>query len=298
MARYRIEHRTVYDYAGPVVLAQQRVRLLPRTLPWQRCLQFSLQSDPPWQSAQLEYDYFGNGMHSLFYGGSWQQLSLVTSSEVELGERPWHGCALPDSPPWEQVRAAVRQPQHARQAEFCFASPLVPLQADIADFARPYFSAGRPLLAAVQALMQAVHEQFAYQPGHTDSNSSVEQVWRSRRGVCQDFAHLMLCALRGVGLAARYMSGYLRTEPPPGQPRLVGSDATHAWIAVWCPPLGWVEFDPTNNQLAGTDYIVLGWGRDYGDISPVRGVITGAAGHRLQVQVTVWPEPEYPAAAG
>lgn len=300
MVRYRIEHQTHYHYHSPVAVAQQLVRLQPRALPWQRCLQFHLDCQPQPHSQLYENDYFDNALHSLSFVGAHDQLQLLAVSHVEVGPRPWANLELAHSPAWERVRALLTGPQGqpawavsaaAQAAEFTFISPLVPRWADLAQFARSSFAPGRPLLEATQELMERLHQHLSYVPGHTDSNSTVPEVWQSRRGVCQDFAHIMLTALRSLGLAARYVSGYLRTEPPAGQARLIGCDASHAWVAVWCPRWGWVEFDPTNNQRANSDYVVLAWGRDFTDVSPVRGVISGAAGHSLQVAVTVWPEP-------
>lgn len=292
MERYFIDHITLYDYEGAVSVAQQLVRLQPRSLPWQRCLSFELSSDPQPQSRLQEYDYFGNPMLSLGYAGAHQRLSLHARSTVEVDDRPWQLAAFGLGPAWEEALRVVQNGADVRVGEFCFASPLLPPHAPATAFARTFFTPGRPLLEACHDLMLALHDRFAYVPGHTDSDSTVAQVWDSGKGVCQDFAHIMITALRGLGLAARYVSGYLRTEPPPGQPRLVGADASHAWVAVWCPRFGWVEFDPTNARLADSHYVVLGWGRDFADVSPVRGVITGAAGHRLTVEVTVWPEGE------
>lgn len=292
MERYCIEHKTVYHYDSPVSVAQQLVRLQPRALPWQRCQSFRLEAEPQPQTALPEQDYFGNPMQSLGFAGAHSQLLLLARSVVEVGARPWAAAGMDDSPAWEVVRDALAGSGQARVAEYRFASPLVPRFLPAAEFARISFAPGRPLLEACFELMLRLHAAFDYQAGVTDSSSTVAQVWHSGQGVCQDFAHIMLAALRGLGLAARYASGYLRTEPPAGQPRLVGSDASHAWVAVWCPRWGWVEFDPTNRQLANTDYIVLGWGRDFADVSPIRGVITGPAAHRLEVEVTVWPESE------
>lgn len=297
MERYFIDHLTVYDYEGAVSVAQQLVRLQPRTLPWQRCLAFELGSDPQPQSRLQEYDYFGNAMLTLCYAGAHQRLSLRARSTVEVGMRPWANEPLHGSPAWEDVRDLAHSGSDVRTGEFCFPSPLLPPHAPATAFARASFTARRPLLDACHDLMQRLHTRFSYVAGQTDSNSTVAQVWDSGKGVCQDFAHIMITALRGLGLPARYVSGYVRTEPPRGQQRLVGADASHAWVAVWCPRLGWVEFDPTNARLADEHYVVLGWGRDFTDISPVRGVITGAAAHRLTVEVTVWPEGELQDAA-
>lgn len=292
MERYCIDHKTVYDYGSPVSVAQQLVRLQPRALPWQCCLSFSLQADPPPQEALPEYDYFGNRMQSLGFAGAHRQLMLLARSVVDVGLRPWARIGMDDSPAWELARDVLAGSEQAQLAEYRFFSPLVPRFMPATEFARSSFSPGRPLLEACFDLMLRLHAAFDYAPGASDSSSTVQQLWDSGKGVCQDFAHFMLAALRGLGLAARYVSGYLCTQPPPGQERLVGSDASHAWVALWCPRWGWVEFDPTNRRLADIDYIVLGWGRDFGDVSPVRGVITGASGHGLKVEVSVWPQSE------
>lgn len=290
MERYRIEHKTIYTYESPVSVAQQLVRLQPLVLPWQRCVSYRLLASPEPHSHVLEQDYFGNATRSLGFIGAHEALVLESLSEVEVFERPWAGALMSDSPAWESVRDSLSSNEEGLVAEYRFPSPLVPRFAPVMEFAKTSFTAHRPLLEACHDLMLRIYNSFEYAPGLTDSKSTVAEVWKTRKGVCQDFAHIMISALRGLGLAARYVSGYLRTDPPPGQPRLVGSDASHAWVAVWCPRWGWVEFDPTNKQLANTDYIVIAWGRDFTDVSPIRGVITGAAGHKLEVEVTVWPE--------
>lgn len=290
MERYRIEHKTLYHYDSPVSVAQQLVRLQPRSLPWQRSLSFNLQCTPEPHSTLLEYDYFGNSIRSLGFVGAHTELELLTTSQIEVYDRPWVNALMSDSPSWESVRSSLAGNEEAQVSEFRFPTTLVPHFLPAVEFARESFTSRRPLLEACFDLMMRLHATFEYAPGQTDSDSTVAEVWKTRKGVCQDFAQIMICALRGLGLAARYVSGYLRTEPPPGQPRLVGSDASHAWVAVWCPRWGWVEFDPTNKQLANTDYIIIAWGRDFTDISPVRGVISGSSGHELKVEVTVWPE--------
>jgi len=197
--------------------------------------------------------------------------------------------------PWEAVRehlAYRRGVPYVEAAQFCFASPYVPLHEDFAHYARACFTPGRPLMEAAAALMSRIHQDFAYAPQATDAGTPALEALRLRRGVCQDFAHVMTGCLRSLGLAARYASGYLLTTPPPGQPRLVGADASHAWVSVWSPgPDGgaWHDLDPTNDRAPGEDYVTLALGRDYADVAPLRGVIHGGGRHVLHVAVTVAP---------
>lgn len=294
MQHFRIEHLTACEYSRPLSLAQQLVRLQPRSLPWQRCLQFELLAQPQPYCERREYDYFGNAMLSLGFANVGQQLQLLARSEVAVGQRPWAEARDDDSPSWDSVVRQLRHVGSLRELEFCYATALTQSSTELSEFAQLSFPAGRPLLAACQDLLQRLHAELCYQPGQTDHATTAAQAWASRCGVCQDFAHIMIAALRSLGLAARYVSGYVRTEPPPGGTRLLGCDASHAWLAVWCPRWGWVELDPTNRQRANSDYIVLAWGRDFADVSPVRGVLTGGASQQVQVAVTVWPERELP----
>jgi transglutaminase-like putative cysteine protease len=174
-------------------------------------------------------------------------------------------------------------------SEFAFESPFVPALAALRDYAVASFAPRRPLLPAARELMARIHADFTYDGNATEVHTPLAQVLADRRGVCQDFAHLMIGALRALGLPARYVSGYLLTQPPPGQARLLGADASHAWTGLWCPPLGWIDFDPTNDVLPGdgATHVTLAWGRDYGDVMPLRGVIRGGGEHRLAVAVTV-----------
>ncbi|MCY1426970.1 Transglutaminase-like superfamily protein [compost metagenome] len=202
---------------------------------------------------------------------------------------------LADSPAWEQVRLELSYSgrplgvEELEAARFRFESPYVNLKQNFVAWADDCFVPGRPLLLAVQALMAKIFSEFTYDAAATQVATPLAQVLEEKRGVCQDFAHLMLACLRSRGLAARYVSGYLLTQPPAGKPRLIGADASHAWIAVWCPQLGWVDFDPTNNLLPALEHITLAWGRDFGDVSPLRGVILGGGSHDPEVSVTVMP---------
>ena len=203
--------------------------------------------------------------------------------------------ALASSPPWEEVRDSLAYgatPVLIEPNCFLFESPYVRVKHEFSAYAGPCFTPQRPLLEAVQALMSLIYTEFEFDPEATTVATPVLQILEEKRGVCQDFAHLMLSCLRSLGLAARYVSGYLLTQPPPGKPRLVGADASHAWISVYCPSLVggiWVDFDPTNNLLPDTQHITLAWGRDFGDVSPLRGVILGGDEHELDVAVTVTP---------
>jgi transglutaminase-like putative cysteine protease len=212
--------------------------------------------------------------------------SLVEVLAVEPGAEPEL------SPPWEDVREAfspgVRAPA-GDAVEFEHASTYIALAPELAEFARASFTPRRPLLAAAVDLMHTIHREFRFDPSATTITTPVSRVLVERRGVCQDFAHLQISCLRSLGLPARYVSGYLLTDPPPGQPRLTGADASHAWLSVYCPRSGWVDLDPTNDVLPSVRHVTLAWGRDYGDVSPLRGVILGGAQHELEVGVSVVP---------
>ena len=294
--RYRIRHVTEYRYQSPVNVGQQILRLKARTLPWQHCHAFALLVEPQPVSVVEEKDYFGNAMHSVSLAGPHDRLLLQADSEVSVGPRPWNIEEFVNTLAWDEVAAAVREPavpDAVMASEFRFVSPMIPLLAEATRFARQEFHPHRPLLEAVDALNQRLYQEYDYAPGVTHIATPLLEVLANKSGVCQDFAHVLVAGLRGLGLPVRYVSGYLRTNPPEGKTRLIGADASHAWIAVWCPGWGWVEFDPTNGCLADERYIVLGWGRDFGDVSPVRGVLSGGGAHDLKVAVTVWPESEW-----
>ena len=199
------------------------------------------------------------------------------------------------SPAWDQTRDSLTyssQPMTPERIEACryrFESPYVHLKKTFVEFSESCFPPGEPLLLGVQALMEKIFSEFTFDAEATQVATPLVEVLERRRGVCQDFAHLMLACLRSRGLAARYISGYLLTQPPPGQPRLIGADASHAWVSVFCPVSGWVDFDPTNNVQPALEHITLAWGRDFSDVSPLRGVILGGGNHDPEVRVTVMP---------
>ncbi|MGF6088458.1 transglutaminase family protein [Pseudomonas sp. 18173] len=292
-AHYQIFHDTHYHYDSPVSLAQQLAHLWPRACDWQRCSGRQLQISPQPTSRRDELDVFGNPLTRLAFERPHDELLVNASLTIEVLPRP-----VPDfnrSAPWESTRSALTyssQPLSPPLLEACryrFESPYVHLKSNFVEFSESCFPAGRPLLLGVQALMEKIFSEFTFDAEATQVATPLVEVLERRRGVCQDFAHLMLACVRSRGLAARYISGYLLTQPPPGQPRLIGADASHAWVSVFCPVLGWVDFDPTNNVQPALEHITLAWGRDFSDVSPLRGVILGGGNHDPEVRVTVMP---------
>ena len=290
----RVVHETRYDYAPPVKTAQHMTHLKPADSALQRLLSHRLEISPAPAQQREAIDVYGNTRAFFSLQSRHDQLVVRARSLVETSVR----VAVQTSPAWEDVRERSRYHRGAAYdpaAEFVFASPYVPRHADFIAYARPSFTARRPLLNAARELMERIHADFEYETEATDVGTPARQAMQLRKGVCQDFAHVMLACLRSMGLPARYVSGYLLTEPPPGKTRLVGSDASHAWVSVYVPAgesgaAGqWADLDPTNQRAPGEDYVTLATGRDYADVSPVRGVLHGGAKHKLRVAVTVSP---------
>ncbi|CAI8823676.1 transglutaminase family protein [Pseudomonas sp. IT-P260] len=292
-AHYQIFHDTCYHYDSPVSLAQQLAHLWPRECAWQRCTEQRLLISPQPTTRRDELDVFGNPLTRLAFERPHDELQVNARLTVEVLARPLADFSL--SPAWEQTRNALTyssQPLSAEMLEACryrFQSPYVHLKRSFVEFSESCFPPGKPLLLGVQALMQKIFSEFTFDAEATQVATPLVEVLERRRGVCQDFAHLMLACVRSRGLAARYISGYLLTQPPPGQPRLIGADASHAWVSVFCPVSGWVDFDPTNNVQPALEHITLAWGRDFSDVSPLRGVILGGGSHDPEVRVTVMP---------
>jgi transglutaminase-like putative cysteine protease len=291
-SRYTVDHETRYAYRVPVAQSWQLAHLTPRELPWQHVFSHELRIDPAADERRDERDAFGNGVTHFAVHGPHPLLRVRMLAQVEVDERPDARASV--GPAWEAVRDALRNDPAqddlvpARMSE---QSALVPWSESARAYAAPSLGAGRPWLAAVSDLMQRIHADFEFEPGAPTVTTQVDEVLELRSGVCQDFAHLMLACLRGHGLPARYVSGYLLTDPPPGRARLLGVDASHAWIAAYSPEHGWVEFDPTNGHLADQRYITLAWGADFADVVPLRGVILGGRGQSMAVEVSVIPEP-------
>lgn len=297
----RVIHETVYRYAPAVQHAQHMAHLQPRNGALQRVLDHALLVEPtPTQFERME-DVYGNTR--AFFSLPFTHEQLHVRAETLLETAP--PTAVAPGEPWTAVRerlAYQRGMDYHPATEFRFPSPYVPRHADFVAYAQPSFPPGRPIIEAASDLMARIHADFEYASDATDAGTPALESLTLRRGVCQDFAHVMIGCLRSIGLAARYVSGYLLTHPPAGQPRLIGADASHAWVSVWSPAAvsdeaddgpahhaQWVDLDPTNNRAAGEDYVTLAIGRDYSDVSPLRGVIHGGDNHVLQVAVTVEP---------
>lgn len=289
--RYRVRHATAYDYGEDVPVSHHLLHLTARAHPRQRIRRSVLTVEPSPAVRSDRTDYFGNTITYVAVQEPHRTFSVVAESEVEVYDLPALDTAA--TPAWEQVRDSLRTltgPDDGPEiTQYCFDSALVMSSPELLDYARKSFVAGRPAAAAVVDLMNRVHHDFAFDPEATTVATPMAEVMRKRRGVCQDFAHVIVGCVRAVGLPARYVSGYLRTLPPPGRPRLVGADVSHAWASVWCGPTGWLDVCPTNDCIASRDFITIAWGRDYDDVSPARGILVGGAGHGLTVSVDVEP---------
>ena len=244
-------------------------------------------------------DSFGNRTTKIDFTAEREYLRIISEFWVELRERPKPSAAAAKVP-WETVRDSLRYradrkfpADHLQATAFRFVSTNVPIDSRYAAYAREAFQPGRSLVEAADALMKKIHSDFSFDASATETFTPVEEAFRARRGVCQDFTHIMIACLRSIGLAARYMSGYILTHPPEGKARLVGADATHAWVAVFVPDFGWLELDPTNAIWPDLEHITLGWGRDFSDITPMRGVLLGGGEHEPEIAVTVVPEEEF-----
>jgi transglutaminase-like putative cysteine protease len=285
---FDVSHRTTYSYRRPVLQSQHLLHLTPRDSQRQTVLRHSILIEPA-PAAQSEVrDRYGNAVGILSVVDAHAELIVHARSTVDV--RPPELPMLGLSTPWEQVtrRALVGEDQlDLSVLEFVSASRHTRPFRDAIDYARPSFQPGRPILEAAFDLTQRIFRDFKFDASATDISTPVSHVMRQRRGVCQDFAHLALTCLRALKLPARYVSGYLLTYPPPGQPKLQGADASHAWIAVWTPEVGWVDFDPTNGVIPTNEHITVAYGRDYDDVSPISGVLFGGLDQRMAVAVDV-----------
>jgi transglutaminase-like putative cysteine protease len=287
---YKVSHQTEYRYESEVSASYGELHLLPREGPGQRTGSTSVLIDPPPHDLRHRVDLYGNRTGFFTVLTPHRSLVVKTISLVEVEQR---AAAPPASTvPWEEARDRLRPgadpagPWEA--ASFTLDSPLVARSGALADLAAPSFAAGRPLVLALEDLCHRLHGSFAYEPGATDVKTTLDEVLERRAGVCQDFAHVLIGCVRSMGLAARYVSGYLETDPPPGREKLQGADQSHAWASVWDPDVGWIDVDPTNDLFVGDRHIVTAWGRDYADVTPLKGVIyTAGSRHQLEVRVDV-----------
>lgn len=299
---YHLLHETSYRYSLPVHLSHQMLRLTPRSLPWQSCTSHAIRIAPEPQNLRFLIDSFGNPMQSFSLELDHTELTAFAESWVELTPRGLPAATLP----WEQVRDTLDYragrrmlPDDLLATHYLFESQHVRIKREFGRYAAECFQPGLPLMAGIDALMKRIFSEFTFDPHATTVSTPVTEVFMQKRGVCQDFAHFMLSCLRSLGLAARYVSGYLVTEPPPGQPRLIGADASHAWVSVYCPAQDggsgvWIDADPTNGVFPDISHITLGWGRDFLDVSPLRGVLIGGGEQTMTVAVTVTPAAERP----
>ncbi|MDX2287826.1 MAG: transglutaminase family protein [Hyphomicrobiaceae bacterium] len=287
MPRYIVSHRTTYSYSSPVIQSHHLMHLAPRVVPHQTNLRHSLTIEPApvWRSDRV--DYFGNPVTLIAIEDEHRQLSVRAVSEiaVTLGPKP----NLTATSAWETIATGGNAGIATEIVEYACGSRHARASRMLYDFARPSFPVGRPVLEGARHLMARIHKEFRFDSTSTDVTTPVETVLKQRSGVCQDFAHLMIAGLRAMGLPARYVSGYLLTYPPAGQKKLEGADASHAWVGVWAPETGWVEFDPTNDVINSGEHIAIAHGRDFDDVSPISGVLLGGGQHSVAVSVDVKP---------
>jgi transglutaminase-like putative cysteine protease len=288
--RYRITHSTRYGYEETIPLSHNVFRMRPREHAAQTCLQHQLLVLPAPEVRNEGFDYFGNHVTWFSLQEPHTVLRIAAESEVQVNPSGPH--EVTHGPSWEQVLQildAAPDTETLAAREFTFESPHVPWSPELAEFARPSLVSGRPFLQSVFDLTQRIHHDFKFIAGSTEIDTKVLDVFHSGQGVCQDFAHLQICCLRSLGFSARYVSGYIATYPPPGRERLTGADASHAWISVFAPGSGWVDFDPTNGLIPSDGHITLAWGRDYDDVGPARGILIGGHRHWMDVSVDVVP---------
>jgi len=295
---FEISHRTTYHYSAPVSQSHHILHLTPRSHYRQSVSRHSLLIDPAPAAKAEMVDDFGNPVSLITIEQAHRELLIHSRAQVEVF--PPRDIDTSRTASWNDVAAQLRAnlgPETFEAIQYSCPSRFIRPSRDLYKFARPSFPDGRPLLEAVQDLTARIYRDFKYHAGATDAATSVEEVLRIRRGVCQDFAHLEIACLRTMGLSARYVSGYLLTYPPAGQPKLIGADASHAWMSVWSPEAGWVDFDPTNNVIPREEHIAIAFGRDFQDVSPVSGVLLGGGEHEVEVAVDVNPVDGWPTTA-
>ncbi len=292
--KYRVAHTTRYHYEEDVTCSYGQIHLVPHELPGQTCARSEVTIEPVPVDYQERSDFFGNRFAYFEISSVHRELSVTTTSWVEIAvpvRREMVGAIEAAATPWESARSIPASDPEGRQ--FLLDSPLVEASAELAAYGRLSFTDGRPIVDALNDLAHRVYGDFAFKPGATGVSTTAGEVLEKKAGVCQDFAHLVIGCMRSLGLAARYVSGYLETNPPPGRPRQQGADVSHAWASVLVPGMGWIDVDPTNRQLVNERYVVTAWGRDYSDVPPLKGVIfTHGTTHDLEVMVDVLREGE------
>lgn len=291
--RFAITHRTRYKYSDPVAICQNQIMMVPRDLPRVRCHDTVMDITPEPSLSHSHCDYYGNLVHTFSIESAHKELSVVVTSDVEVTATSFPPADKTRA--WEMVRDAIAAGADRNwfeASEFHFYSPMVNLGRTFGDYALQSFVPARPILEAALDLTKRIQRDFKYDTTATHVDTHADRSFGLRAGVCQDFAHVQIACLRSIGLPARYVSGYLRTLPPPGKPRLVGADNSHAWLSMYGgDALGWIDFDPTNACMVNTDHIPICVGRDYRDVAPMRGVVLGGGNTDLRVSVDVEPVP-------
>jgi len=288
--RYLVRHETEYSYSQPVTLGHSSIHLRPRKVEHQHCESIEIDIVPRPAIMTDRQDYFGNQVTFFTVQHPHHQMTIASESLVHVNrvEPLIEGV----SRSWEAVGRYLPTATSASALDayqYTFDSPLVPSSPELQQYALVSFTPNRPIFDAARDLTARIYDEFKFDPTTTTVTTPVSQVFAQRSGVCQDFAHLMTACMRSLGLPARYVSGYLRTEPPPGQERLRGADASHAWVGVYDPDFGWADFDPTNDKMVGPDHVTVAWGRDYADVAPVKGVVLGGGQHSVAVRVDIQP---------
>jgi transglutaminase-like putative cysteine protease len=288
--KYRIVHSTSYQYSDPVPVCHNLLRLSPRETAYTNCTSHRMLIRPNPERVSRRKDWFGNLVQSFSLDESHRKLLLTATSRVTVS--PQVVPEANETPEWEDIAASIRDQSidgWFDVNEFVYDSSLAPSGDTFRDYASDCFAPKQPILDGAIALMSKIFREFKYDPKATTVVTRPAEALAQKHGVCQDFAHVAISCLRSLGLPARYVSGYLRTLPPPGKERLIGADASHAWFSIWCGEAGWIDLDPTNDKVCGTDHIPIAWGRDYSDVAPIRGVFTGGGQHTLKVSVDVEP---------
>jgi transglutaminase-like putative cysteine protease len=286
---YKIVHRSTYKYKFPVSVGNHVACLKPRSSSHQQLTQTELDIHPSPATYTERVDYYGNRLCFFKVQEPHKELTVEARSEVTVTEIAAPAACVVA---WDEVAEALQgdlSPAGLEAYQFAFESPRIRMRQEFAAYALQSFTPGRAMAEALLDLTARIHADFRFDSGVTNVRTPAEEVFRKRRGVCQDFAHVQIACLRSINLAARYVSGYLRTYPAPGKERLVGADVSHAWVAAYCPGSGWLDVDPTNNVVPSDGHVTLAWGRDYGDVSPLRGLVLGGGAHTLKVAVDMEP---------
>ncbi|MEM9445503.1 MAG: transglutaminase family protein [Verrucomicrobiota bacterium] len=286
--RYRVDHHTHYSYSEPVVYSDHATHLIPRELSHQSVTSSQVTISPTPGFQENTFDYFGNSVTAFTLNEAHSELKIDLSHTIDINPQP--DSLLSTSTAWNLVPSTLQnQPseEHLHALNFCYPSAYVPYQECLREWGKKLFKNKLPIHELALLLTQKIYDEFTFDSTATTVSTPIEEVFESKRGVCQDFSHLMIACLRNYGLPARYVSGYLETDPPPGQEKVLGADASHAWVSVYCTNLGWIDFDPTNDCIAKDRYITLAWGRDYLDVSLIRGALTGGGNHTIKLAVDV-----------